>query len=240
MIDFVNVIYLHNLSLTAVPLSPPASTSTCYFYKWRLQNLDISDSLPQQEVNLGNVSENFKRWKQKLEVYLAASGAFEKDERVQTAIILNCAGPHVLEVYEKFGWPKLDKPIKVLEALERYHDLRDNDILVSHRFWNIPYQDLFNKFLTELKTKAASCYLQEKDRMMRDKIVSKLTGKLQELLLREDSLTLEKAVNICRAFEQSTKQIKGFRDNNNDDDDDSNNNCLYSSCDPFTFLHKGK
>lgn len=67
--------------------------------------------------------------------------------------------------------------------------------------------------------------------MMRDKIVSMVTGRLQELLLREDSLTLEKAVNICRAFEQSTKQVKEFRDNNNG---------LYSSCDPFKFLHEGK
>lgn len=86
-------------------------------------------------------------------MYLAALGASEKDERVQSAIILNCAGHHVLEVYEIFGCPKLDKPIKVLEALKRYHDPRDNEILVSHRFWNIPYQDPFNKFLTKLKTK---------------------------------------------------------------------------------------
>ena len=57
---------------------------------------------PQLELNLGNVSENFKRWKQQVEVYLAASGAPEKDGKVQTAIILNSAGPHVLEVYDNF------------------------------------------------------------------------------------------------------------------------------------------
>ena len=49
--------------------------------------------------------------------------------------------------------------------------------------------------------------------MMRDKIVFTLTGKLQEFLLREDSLTFDKAVKICRAFEQSAKQVKEFRDN---------------------------
>ena len=51
---------------------------------------------PQLDVNSGNVSENFKRWKQQVEVYLAASGASEKDDKVQTAIILNCAGPHTM------------------------------------------------------------------------------------------------------------------------------------------------
>ena len=77
---------------------------------------------PQLDVNSGNVSENFKRWKRQVEVYLAASGASEKDDKVQTAIILNCAGPHVLEVYDTFIWTDAgdkDKPDKVLEALER-------------------------------------------------------------------------------------------------------------------------
>ena len=49
--------------------------------------------------------------------------------------------------------------------------------------------------------------------MMRDKIIFTVTGKLQELLLREDSLTFDKAVKICRAFEQAAKQVKEFRDN---------------------------
>ena len=42
-----------------------------------------------------------------------------------------------------------------------------------------------------------------------------VTEKLQELLLRVDCLTLEKAVEACRAYEQSTKQVKEFRDNSN-------------------------
>lgn len=54
-----------------------------------------------------------------------------------------------------------DKPVKVLEALERYCNPRDNEVIESHRFWNVPSQDPFDKFLTELKTKAVSS--QEKD-----------------------------------------------------------------------------
>ena len=55
--------------------------------------------------------------------------------------------------------------------------------LESHRFWNIQYQEPFEQFLTEFKTRAASCNFQEKDRMMRDKIVFTVAGKLPELLL---------------------------------------------------------
>ena len=35
-----------------------------------------------------------------MEVYLAASGASAKDGKVQTAIIFNCAGHQMLEVYD--------------------------------------------------------------------------------------------------------------------------------------------
>ena len=50
---------------------------------------------------------------------------------------------------------------------------------------------------------------------MRDKIVFTVTGKLQELLLRVDGFTHEKAVKVCGAYEQSTKQVKEFKDNSN-------------------------
>ena len=48
--------------------------------------------------------------------------------------------------------------------------------------------------------------------MLRDKIVFTVTGKLQELILREDNLTLDKAVKICRTFEQPNRQVKEFRE----------------------------
>ena len=46
-----------------------------------------------------------------MEVYLRASGVSEKDGKVQPAIVLNCRGPHVLEVYDTFIWT--DDGIKI-------------------------------------------------------------------------------------------------------------------------------
>ena len=170
-----------------------------------------------------------------MEVYLAASGASAKDGKVQTAIILNCAGPQVLEVYDNIAWESNDdkyKPDKLLEALENYCNPRDNEVLESHRFWNIQYREPFGKFFTEFKTRAASCNFQERDRMMRDKIVFTVTGKLQELLLRVNGLTLEKAVKDFRANEQSTKQVKEFRDNSNPSNSSTKVNKVAQKPDP--------
>ena len=157
---------------------------------------------PSLNVIERNVSENYKKWKRQVEVYLMASGAVKKDKEVQIAIILNCAGPQIIDIYDQFIWDeegdekKLDK---LFEKLEGYCNPRKNEVLESHRFWNVQYQEPFDNFLTELRTRASSCNFDNKDRMIRDKIVFTVQGKLQELLLREDKLSLDKAIQICRA-----------------------------------------
>ena len=110
------------------------------------------------------------------------------------------------EVYDTIVWENAEdnhKPDKALEALENYCNPRDNEVLESHRLWNTPYQEPFDKFLTELKSSVLQ--LPRETRTMRDKIVFTVTGKRQELFPRVDCLTLEKAVQVCRAYEQSAE-----------------------------------
>lgn len=46
----------------------------------------------------GNISENFRKWKRQMEIFLSASGASEKSKKIQTNIILHCAGPKVITI----------------------------------------------------------------------------------------------------------------------------------------------
>ena len=49
--------------------------------------------------------------------------------------------------------------------------------------------------------------------MMRDKIISNVTDKFQELLLREDELDFQKCIkNVCRAFEH-VQEIRDTHEN---------------------------
>ena len=91
------------------------------------------------------------------------------------------------------------------KKLEEYCNPQENEVLQSFRFWNIPFHEPFDVFLTELYSRAASCNFKEKERMIRDKIVFSVSGKLQELLLRESNLGLKKAKEICRAFEITSR-----------------------------------
>jgi hypothetical protein len=166
----------------------------------------------------GNISENFRKWKRQMEIFLSASGASEKSKKIQTNIILHCAGPKVIDIYDQFAWEEdgdREKPDKLFQQIEKYCNPRKNEVMESHRFWNTKMDDFssFEQFLTELRKRVESCNFGEKDRMIRDKIVFSANGKLQELLLREEKLELEKCIQICRAYEQSNKHVKEFRDN---------------------------
>ena len=94
--------------------------------------------------------------------------------------------------------------------MQAYCNPRHNVVLHTFRFWRAPLIEPFESFITDLRTKAESCeFGDQKDRMIRDKIIFTVTGKLQELLLREgDKLDLKKTLVICRAYEDSTKQSK--------------------------------
>ena len=69
-----------------------------------------------------------------MEVYIEASGTTNKPKQRQTAVILHCAGPQVLEVYDHFQFDQEDDkndPAKVLEKLEEYCNPRENEVLCT-------------------------------------------------------------------------------------------------------------
>ena len=164
------------------------------------------------DLNDDNLAETFRRWRRQLDFYLRASGASEKPKATQTAILLHCAGVQVQEVYEHFVFDvEIDKndPEKVLQKLEEFCSPRSNEVIETYRFWNIAYREPFESFLTDLRSRAILCnFGTMKDRMIRDKIVFSVTGKVQELMLREKTRDLQRAIDICRAYEVTSKQAQ--------------------------------
>ena len=115
---------------------------------------------PSLDIHDGNLGENYKRWKREVDVYLLASGATEKPNAVQTAIILHCAGPQMMEVFEHFQFAKKEdktNPEKVFQQIKEYCTPKQNVVLQTFRFWNVQLQEPFDTFLTELRTRAEAC-----------------------------------------------------------------------------------
>ena len=158
-----------------------------------------------------NLADSFKRWKRELQVYMAAMKKDQKPANTQTATILNCAGAQFIRIYGRFTWENDgDKllPTKVMETLEGYCAPKRNVFVNSFRFWNAERsRETFYIFSTESRAMAELCEYQDEDRTMRYKIIFSTRSKLQELLLRESNLSLEKAMEICKTFKTPQKQV---------------------------------
>ncbi|XP_077973347.1 uncharacterized protein LOC144428257 isoform X1 [Styela clava] len=161
-----------------------------------------------------NLSETFKKWKRQIDIFMLASGSTSKSKEEQKAIILYCAGAQMIEAAEHFVYSDTEDendPKVILQKMAEHCNPRKNEVMETFRFFNIQYKDNFESFLVELRSKADSCNFENKDRMIRDKIVFSVSGKLQEILLRETDLNMSKAIKICQTYEMSEKQATEIR-----------------------------
>lgn len=163
---------------------------------------------------VGNVAENFKRFKQNFEVYLIASGKDVKESKVKVAILLNIMGEEGVEVYNTLKLDDEEKQDyeKVIKKLEEFVIPRKNVVYERFMFYNRKQEEgePFDHFLTDLKKLEKSCeFGSETESMIRDRIVLGIRNKdVQEKLLRISELNLDKAIEVCRANEISSAQIK--------------------------------
>ena len=68
----------------------------------------------------GNVADNWRRWEQQFTVYMRAAEVSQKPPATQVAIILHCAGPEALEVYNTFPFDGEEDRNSVDAVLGKY------------------------------------------------------------------------------------------------------------------------
>ena len=93
---------------------------------------------PPEPLSLdGNLSENWRRWQQRFELYLEASGTSEKAERTQAATLLHVVGADALDVYNTFTWDEDGDNMKIkpiMAKFETYCNPRKNVTWERHVF----------------------------------------------------------------------------------------------------------
>jgi hypothetical protein len=67
-----------------------------------------------------NLSEEYKRWQQKFNYYLLASGKSEKDKKVQVALLLTCIGDDGLDIFNNFKWDNADHKDDIKKVQEKF------------------------------------------------------------------------------------------------------------------------
>ena len=63
------------------------------------------------EISTGNPASQRRKWKQKFEIYLKATGASKKPDEMKVGLLLNHIGDPCLEIYSNFVYlPERDDP----------------------------------------------------------------------------------------------------------------------------------
>lgn len=166
----------------------------------------------------GNVSDNFNRFIASFKIYLKASGHENKSSDVKAAILLNALGEDAIDLFYTFDLKDEERNEydAVLKAFETYVKPKTNVVVERFKFncRNQQPGESFDHFMTDLKKLIKSCdFGDQSDSLLRDRIVLGISDKsLQERILREVDLTLEKTVKLCRATELGRKQAEELQE----------------------------
>ena len=162
-----------------------------------------------------NAAERWRKWKQRWNLYSKASGAVEKDEETQCAIFLHMIGDDALEIYDTFTFTDEEKgKINALIGKFEEHCSPKKNITYERYKFNTCSQNgrPLDVFLVDLRSKAKTCEFGElQNSLIRDRIVCGIDNNaVRERLLRDNALTLDKAISTVRAAETSQAQVKNL------------------------------
>ena len=129
-------------------------------------------------------------------------------------LLLNLLGDEGVAIYNTFKTPAEsgEKLEDVLKCFEDHCNPHQNVMFERYKFFSCKQREgqTFDNFLTQLKTLATTCdFGDQQESLIRDRIVRGINdSSLQERMLREPSLTLQKAAEFVRAAEASKEQFQ--------------------------------
>ena len=164
----------------------------------------------------GNVSENWRKFKQRFEIYLDATETENaRGDKKMASMFLASIGEDALEVYNTFQFDPATGALKLTEIYDKFEQYccpRKNVQYERYLFFNCNQKEGENieQFVTDLKIKSKGCELGDLcESLITTKVVCGIIDqKVCKRLLCEHDLTLIKAVDICRAAERTKVQVK--------------------------------
>ena len=145
---------------------------------------------PPQVLNLeGNLAENWRKWEQRFNLYLVASGTGDKTAKVQASTLLHVIGPNALDIYNTFAWDAEGDEMKVdkiIEKFKAYCNPRKNITYERHVFntRNQKAEESIDQYVTDLRTKAKTCEFGTLcESLIRDRVVCGIMDGCSYLIL---------------------------------------------------------
>ena len=169
-----------------------------------------------EPMNLkGNLSDNWKYFKESWEHYLKASKLDkEEDKECVASTLLSIVGKETYRIYQNLPMTEAERKDEkmITKHLGDYFEPQKNVIFETYVFntANQEPDEGIELYVNRLRKLAATCDFDTlTDRMIRDRLVLGIRdNSVRKRLLREKDLTLEKAVEMIRAAERAAEQTK--------------------------------
>lgn len=144
----------------------------------------------------GNIAENYKRFKQRVNIYMTANGLHQKSDEIKVAIFLNLIGEEGIDVFNNFKLSEENqkKYEVVVKKFDEYLLPKKNIIYERFLFYKRVQEsnEPVDNFVKELKKLAQNCEFGDEQDMIRDRLALGIANvTVQEKLLSITDLKLE-------------------------------------------------
>lgn len=152
-------------------------------------------------VSSGCLRETWQKWKGGFQIYFDACELSKKSEEIQKNILLHVIGEQCRDVLDQK--PKCATLKDILKELDCYFNGKRNITVERHKFFTRSQKEgeSIEQYVLELKKIAITCEFGSLcDDLIKDRLVCGVASTaIRERLLREESLNLKKAMDICVA-----------------------------------------
>ena len=161
----------------------------------------------------GDIVNNWEFFKQQWDDYEVATGLEGHDQKIRLTTLRSVMGKECVQIFLnlKLSEEQRNNVNECITALEAYFKPKRN-VVYERYIFNTCGQiegETVDGYVNRLKKHASTCgFGTLNDELIRDRLVLGINDEGTKLrLLKEDKLTLDKAINLCRSSEIATKQL---------------------------------
>ncbi|XP_050548981.1 uncharacterized protein K02A2.6-like [Daktulosphaira vitifoliae] len=163
----------------------------------------------------GNLSLNWSEWIQEFNIYLSATGYDSLSEQRKVSIFLHFIGKQSLKIFNSFNIDiNKAKLEEVIILFSNYFIPKKNVTIERHKFFTRlqSVDESISEYVADLKNRSMSCEFDNlRESLIKDVLIFGLHNKWQQIkqnLLKEDGLTLDRAMEICTSIELSKQHME--------------------------------
>jgi len=198
-----------------VPATGPSTpgTAATALYSYVPSNFPV----PAPMTCKGNLVANWEFFRQQWEDYEIATGLDKQSSKVRLASLRSVMGKECLQTFLNLNIPAENRNNvqACMTALENYFKPQRNVVYERYVFNSCEQNqgESVDSYVTRLRKLASSCEFGTlTDELIRDRLVLGVIDRgTKGKLLREKSLTLDKAIDIARSNEITSKQLESMK-----------------------------